>query len=118
MAIILIVDDSSNMRDELRIDLQEAGHTVLEAADGEEGFKQATENKIDLIISDLNMPNVDGLTMCSHIRQKGITAPVIMLTTQINPELKAEAARLSVKAWIVKPYKKNVLINGIAKLIT
>ncbi len=118
MANILLVDDSTTFREELKIDLIEAGHVVLEAVNGEEGLKAAMENAVDLIISDLNMPKMDGLTMCAHIREQGINVPIFMLTTQANPELKAEATRLQVKAWIVKPPNKVVLIKGIAKVLS
>ena len=117
MANILLVDDSSTSREELKMDLVQAGHTILEAVNGEEGLKLATEGNIDLIISDLNMPKMDGLTMCAHIREQGINTHIFMLTTQTNPELKAQAAKLSIKAWIVKPYNKTVLINGITKVL-
>ena len=118
MANILVVDDSTTFREELKRDLEEAGYTVVEAEDGEEGLKLALKGNIDLIISDLNMPKMDGLAMCSHIREQGINTPVFMLTTQSNPELKAEATRLSVKAWIVKPHNKVVLIKGLAKVLS
>lgn len=118
MAIILVVDDSTTLREELKMDLTEAGHVVLEAVNGEEGLKVITEHAVDLVISDLNMPKMDGLTMCAHIREQGINVPIFMLTTQANPELKAEATRLAVKAWIVKPPNKAVLIKGIAKVLS
>ncbi len=118
MANILLVDDSMTFREELKMDLVQAGHVVLEAVNGEEGLKLAVEGNIDLIISDLNMPKMDGLTMCSHIREQGINTLIFMLTTQTNPELKAQAAKLQIKAWIVKPYNKSALINGIAKVLS
>ena len=118
MATILLVDDSNTFREELKINLIGAGHEVLEAVDGEDGLKVATESKVDMIISDLNMPKMDGLTMCSHLREQGITTPIFMLTTQSNPELKAKAANLAIKAWIVKPPVMAVLIKGIAKVLS
>jgi two-component system, chemotaxis family, chemotaxis protein CheY len=117
VANILLVDDSATFREELKIDLLAAGYSVFEAVDGEDGLKKATEGNIDLIISDLNMPVMDGLTMCSHLRANGNNTPIFMLTTQVNPELKTEAARLSVKGWIVKPPNKMALFKGIAKVL-
>ena len=118
MANILLVDDSATFREELRRDLEEAGYSVAEAEDGEEGLKLAIKGDIDLVISDLNMPKMDGLAMCAHMREQGINTPVFMLTTQCTPQLKAEATRLSVKAWIVKPHNKVTLIKGIAKVLS
>ena len=118
MANILVVDDSTTVREELRRDLEEAGYTVLEAEDGEAGLKLAIKGNIDLILSDLNMPKMDGLVMCAHMREQGVNTPMFMLTTQSTPELKAEATRLSVKAWIVKPHNKVTLIKGIAKTLS
>lgn len=101
----------------MKVNLTNAGYTVIEAVDGEDGLKKATEGNIDLIISDLNMPNMDGLTMCSHLRAQGNSTLVFMLTTQVNPEFKAEAIRLSVKAWIVKPPNMATLLKGVAKVL-
>lgn len=117
MANILVVDDSATFREEMKISLTAAGYTVIEAVDGEDGLKKATEGNIDLIISDLNMPKMDGLTMCSHLRAQGSDAIVFMLTTQSNPEFKAQATRLAVKAWIVKPPNMAILLKGIAKVL-
>lgn len=117
MANILLVDDSATFREEMKVSLTDAGYTVLEAVDGEDGLKKAMESKIDLIISDINMPGMDGLTMCSHLRAQGNATKVFILTTQANPDLKAEASRLSVTAWIIKPPKMAVLLKGIAKVL-
>jgi two-component system, chemotaxis family, chemotaxis protein CheY len=118
VANILLVDDSATFREEIKMDLIDAGYSVFEAVNGEEGLKMASEGNIDLIISDLNMPVMDGLTMCSHLRAQGINTPIFMLTTQVNPDLKAEAGRLSVKGWIVKPPNKGALLKGIAKVLS
>ena len=118
MATILVVDDSATFREEMKACLTNEGYTVIEAVDGEDGLAKATQNKVDLIISDLNMPNMDGLTMCSHLRAQGNAALVFMLTTQINPSYKAEASRLAVKAWIVKPPNMTALLKGVAKVLS
>lgn len=117
MANILVVDDSATFREEMKQGLTAAGYTVVEAVDGEDGLKKAADGNIDLIITDLNMPKMDGLTMCSHLRAQGNSAIIFMLTTQSNPEFKADAARLSVKAWMIKPPNMTTLLKGIAKVL-
>lgn len=117
MANILVVDDSATFREEMKASLTSAGYTVIEAIDGEDGLKKAMAGNIDLIISDINMPSMDGLTMCSHLRAQGNSTKVFILTTQANPDLKAEASRLSVTAWIIKPPKMEILLKGIAKVL-
>ncbi len=117
MASILIVDDSMTFREELKATLAGAGFDVVEAVDGEDGLTQAEAHKVDLIISDFNMPNMDGLTMCAHLRDREVKTPIFMLTTQVNPELKARASQLGVKAWIVKPPNVAALLKGIGKML-
>lgn len=117
MPKILLVDDSSTIRQELKNDLEEQQFDVVEASDGEEGLALATSENIDLVITDLNMPNMDGITMCKHIRKHGIDMPIFMMTTQTDADLKIEAKNYGVKAWIVKPYNKNGLISGIKSIL-
>lgn len=117
MATILIVDDSATFRAEMKESLTGAGYQVLEAVDGEDGLNKGLNNEVDLIISDLNMPKMDGLTMCSHLRAQGSSVIIFLLTTQSTPELKAEAVKLSVKAWLIKPPNMTSLLKGIAKVL-
>lgn len=118
MPTILLVDDSATIRQELRCDLENEGHKVIEAVDGEDGLRQVATEEVDLIISDLNMPNMNGLVMCRHLFYKGSKAPVFMMTTQTSPELKVEAKQYGVKAWIVKPYDKDAILNGINMMLS
>ena len=121
MAKILVVDDSEIIRVQLRTDLTSVGHEVLEAYDGLNGLKVLTENKdVKLIISDVNMPEMDGLTMCEKIHSDPELRhiPIVMLTTQSNPELKAKSKESGVIAWVTKPYKSNALIGGITKILS
>lgn len=104
-------------RSELKMHLEPAGFTVLEAVDGEDGLNKAVATAVDMIISDLNMPKMDGLTMCSHLREQGVQAPIFMLTTQASPELKAKAAQFKVTAWIVKPPNFASLVKAIKKVL-
>ena len=101
MPLILIVDDARTMRDSLKEVLVPAGFDVVEAENGEQGLEMVGKHPVDLVISDLNMPGMDGLTMCGHIKEQGHTMPIFMLTTQTNPELKAKAKAFGVVAWIV-----------------
>ena len=117
MPLILVVDDAKTMRDALKGALIPAGFDVVEAENGEQGLEMLAQHPVDLVISDLNMPGMDGLTMCSHIKEQGRNTPIFMLTTQTSPELKAKAKDFGVVAWIVKPHKDEVLLQGIRKVL-
>lgn len=117
MPTILIVDDAKTMRDGLKELLTKEGFEVVEAENGEQGLEMVGQRKIDFIISDLNMPGMDGLTMCSHIKLQGHQMPIFMLTTQANPDLKVKAKEYGVMAWMVKPYNSDVLLRGIRKVL-
>ena len=117
MPRILVVDDAKIMRDSLKDLLEPAGFDVVEAENGEQGLEVLSQHAVDLVISDFNMPGMDGLTMCSHIKEQGRKLPIFMLTTQTSPELKARAKEYGVVAWIVKPHKNDVLLAGIRKVL-
>ena len=121
MAKILVVDDSEIIRVQLKNDLLAEGYDVLEAENGLKGLDVVTNNSdIDLIISDVNMPEMDGPTMCKKLHMDASVKhiPIVMLTTQSNPELKASCKENGVIAWITKPYKLNGLLAGIRKVLT
>lgn len=117
MPRILVVDDAKTMRDTLKDLLNSAGYEVVEAENGEQGLDMVNSQAIDMVISDLNMPGMDGLTMCTHIKAQGFHIPIFMLTTQTSPELKAKAKDAGVVAWIIKPHKDNILLDGIRKVL-
>jgi two-component system chemotaxis response regulator CheY len=120
MSLVLIVDDSETSRTQLRNDLQGASHTVVEAADGEEGLKKLASNpSVDIVISDVNMPNMDGLTMVSKIRQNSTHAKlkIFMLTTEATVDMKEKGKKAGVNAWIVKPYAKDKLLMAMEKIL-
>ncbi|MCK4710997.1 MAG: response regulator [Gammaproteobacteria bacterium] len=116
---ILIVDDSASLRQIVAIALKGAGYEVLEASDGKDGLSKLNGVKINLIISDVNMPGMDGLTMVTEIKKMPNYkfTPIIMLTTEAGDDLKARGKEAGVKAWVVKPFKPDQMLNAVSKLI-
>jgi two-component system chemotaxis response regulator CheY len=116
---ILIVDDASLIRSVASKAAIEAGYDVVLAEDGQDGLIKLKENKIDIIFSDVNMPNMGGLEMVTEIK-KDISnkfIPVVMLTTESKPELKQKGKALGVKAWLVKPFNKAKFLIALEKLL-
>lgn len=119
MYTVLVVDDSETIRSQLSTDLKEAGYNTLEAGNGEEGLDIVLNSPVDLIITDYNMPQMDGLSMCQMIQQHNPEkkTAIFMLTTQSRPDLKAQAKEAGVMAWILKPYDKESLIRVVGKVL-
>jgi two-component system chemotaxis response regulator CheY len=115
----LIVDDSSSIRAMLAFTLQEAGFAVLQADDGRNATKLLDGRRIDLVITDLNMPNMDGFALIRHIRAlSGYRfVPILMLTTVSNEERKAEGKKTGATAWLVKPFDPEQLMAVVAKVV-
>jgi two-component system chemotaxis response regulator CheY len=114
---ILIVDDSATMRQQLNFTLTKDGFVVIEAGDGIEGLTASAANlDIAVIISDVNMPNMNGLDFLAKLREKGVKAPVIMLTTEGAPDLIEKAKSLGAKGWLVKPFNPDMLVAAVKKL--
>ena len=115
---ILTVDDSASSRQMVAITLKSAGHDVLEAGDGAEGYEKATGNTVHAVITDLNMPIMNGIEFIRKYRQhpasKGV--PIILLTTESDETLKAEARAAGATGWIVKPFKQDQLVAVIKKV--
>ena len=116
---ILIVDDSDSLREVVGIALKNAGYEVIEGADGQEGLNQLDGKKIHLIISDVNMPNMNGIEMVKKIKDMAAYkfTPIIMLTTESGENLKDEGRSAGVKAWMVKPFKPEQMLDAVSKLI-
>ncbi len=116
---ILIVDDSSSLRNVVKIALVDAGYDVIEGGDGTEGIKALDGRKVHLIISDVNMPNMDGISMVKEIKKMANYqfTPIIMLTTEAGDDLKSQGKAAGVKAWVVKPFKPEQMLNAVSKLI-
>jgi two-component system chemotaxis response regulator CheY len=116
MGKVLVVDDSSTVRDEVSKVLKDAGFTVVTAVDGKDGLAKAADTSIKLIVSDVNMPNMDGLTMVEHIRKTGSQVNIIMLTTESSPSMKERGKSAGIKGWIVKPFNGASVIATFKKL--
>mgnify|MGYP003385795021 FL=1 len=116
---ILIVDDSSSVRIVLATTLKSAGYNVIDAVDGEDGLSKLTGDKIHLIISDVNMPKMDGITMVKKIKAlpKYKFTPICMLTTESEESKMKEGKMAGAKAWIVKPFQPAVLLSAVEKLV-
>ena len=120
MGRILIVDDSNLIRSVAAEATKEAGHEPVLATNGKEGLEVLKGGeKIDLIFSDVNMPVMGGLEMVENIKQDDALKfiPIVMLTTESNPNLKAKGKELGVKAWMLKPFNKDKFFTAVKKLI-
>jgi two-component system chemotaxis response regulator CheY len=117
--LIMIVDDSSSLRTVVGIALKNAGYEVVEACDGKDALAKLGGRKFNLIVSDVNMPNMDGITFVSQLKQNPSYrfTPVIMLTTEGDEAKKAAGKAAGAKAWVLKPFQPPVLLDAIAKLV-
>ncbi|RZL03057.1 MAG: response regulator [Rubrivivax sp.] len=116
---ILIVDDSSSLRVVVSIALKSAGYDVIEACDGKDALTKLTGQKIHMIISDVNMPNMDGISLVKAIKQLAAYkfTPIIMLTTESQDEKKKQGQEAGAKAWVLKPFKPEQLLGVVQKLV-
>ncbi len=120
MAQVLIVDDSSTVRNEVGDFLKANGLNVAFAVDGRDGLaKLKADPAVKLILCDVNMPNMDGLTMAEKVRGelKNSTVNIIMLTTENSPAMKERGKAAGIKCWIVKPFKGEAVIATLKKLV-
>ena len=119
MKRILTVDDSSSIRQMVNFTLTKAGYEVVEAVDGQDGLGKIGGGKFDLIITDLNMPNVDGIQLITAVRQlPGCSfIPILMLSTESQAEKKAEGKKAGATGWIVKPFNADQLVSVVQKLV-
>ena len=116
---ILIVDDSASVRQVVGIALKGAGYDVIEGCDGRDALGKLTGQKVHLIISDVNMPNMDGITFVKSVKAMPAYkfTPVIMLTTESQEAKKREGQLAGAKAWVVKPFQPPVLLSAVEKLV-
>ena len=116
---ILLVDDSASIRQVAGIALRRAGYETVEAANGKEALGLLDGNKLNLIISDVNMPVMNGVEFLKAVKQHPTSkfTPVVMLTTEAGDDLKAQGKAAGAKAWIVKPFQPQTLLDAVSKLI-
>jgi two-component system chemotaxis response regulator CheY len=119
MANILAVDDSASMRQMVAFTLKGAGHQVTEAADGQQALNLAKAGKFDLVLSDVNMPNMDGITLARELRAlpNFKFTPILMLTTESGLNKKQEGKAAGATGWIVKPFNPEQLLATIKKVV-
>ena len=115
---VLTVDDSRTMRDMLRLALVKAGFDVVAAVDGEHGLEMLVENGADVIVTDINMPKLDGFGFIERVRdnQTYRATPILVLTTESDPEKKDRARRAGATGWIVKPFNPDKLVEAIRRV--
>lgn len=119
MAAILTVDDSASIRQAVKISLSSAGHVVSEAVHGADGLAKARAVTYELVITDLNMPHMDGLSMIRELRRLPAYAgvPILFLTTESDARVKQQAKAAGATGWITKPFSADQLVGIVAKVL-
>jgi len=116
---VMVVDDSSSVRQVVSIALKGAGYEVIEASDGKDALAKLNGQRVHLMISDVNMPNMDGITFVKEVKKLANYkfTPIIMLTTESQEGKKREGQAAGAKAWVVKPFQPAQMLAAVAKLI-
>lgn len=119
VALILAIDDARTMRELVRTILESEGHTVLTADDGVTGEQLAMEHKADLVITDIHMDEMDGITLTANLRKllDYKSTPILMLTTEISDEKKSASRAAGASGWLSKPFSPPRLISAVNKLL-
>ncbi len=116
---IMVVDDSASLRQVVGIALKGAGYDVIEGGDGSQALQQLKGQRVHLIISDVNMPNMDGITFVKAVKQMPAYkfTPIVMLTTESADEKKRAGQEAGAKAWMTKPFRPEQLLGVVQKLV-
>ena len=119
MQSILAVDDSASMRQMVAFTLKGAGYNVIEAADGQEALEKARSQQVDLVLTDQNMPRMDGITLVKQLRlmQSFAGTPMLILTTESSDEMKAKGKAAGATGWLVKPFDPAKLLDVVKRVI-
>ncbi len=116
---IITVDDSASVRQMVGFTLKEAGYQVIEASDGRDAVSKMNGRQINLVVTDLNMPNMDGIELIKNVRANPAYKfiPILMLTTESQTEKKVEGKKAGATGWIIKPFQPEQLLNVVRKVI-
>ena len=116
---IITVDDTATMRKMVSFTLKGAGHEVMEASDGREALNALKKSSVDLVITDISMPNMDGIELTRQLRALPAFArtPIILLTTESEPAKRTQGRKAGANGWIVKPFSQEQLLAVVARLL-
>src|SRR5574340_492366 len=116
---IMVVDDSASIRQVVNLTLKKSGYDVIEASDGSDALSKLTGQKVNLIVCDVNMPNMDGIMFLKSLKSTDAYrfTPVIMLTTESQEARKQEGKAAGARAWVVKPFKPEQMLDAVSKLV-
>lgn len=119
MASILVVDDSASLRNMVTFTLKQEGYQVVEAGNGQEALGKAQSARFDLVLTDVNMPIMDGITLCSELRKLPAFkfTPILVLTTESSPEMKQRGKAAGATGWLVKPFNPEKLLSTIKRVV-
>lgn len=115
----LVVDDSASMRQLVSFTVKDAGHEVIVAENGKDALAKLNGEKVDMVITDLNMPEMDGITLIKSLRgmPNNKFTPIIMLTTESQESKKQEGKQAGASGWIVKPFQPEHLMETVKKFV-
>ena len=116
---VLAVDDSASIRQMVSFTLKSAGYDVVEAVDGQDGLDKAKTKSVNLVLTDQNMPRMDGLTLIKNLRgmPQYASTPILMLTTESSDAMKSQGRAAGATCWLVKPFDPQKLIEVVRKVI-
>ncbi len=117
---ILAVDDSASMRQMLGVTLRAAGYEVIEAIDGDDALDYARAHAVDLVLTDVNMPRMDGITLVARLRALPAyqLTPLLVLTTESSPERKIQGKQAGATGWMVKPFNPDQLLSTLERVFS
>ena len=117
--VIMTADDSSSVRQMVGFTLKQAGYEVIEASDGQDAVEKMSGKTVDMVITDLNMPRMNGIELIKKVRSNPASKfiPIVMLTTESQAEMKQQGKAAGATGWIVKPFKPEQLIAVAKKLL-
>ncbi|MDF1579773.1 MAG: response regulator [Desulfuromonadales bacterium] len=116
---VMTVDDSSVVRQILKKTLSAAGYEVLEAVDGQDALNKLSTSPVDMVVTDLNMPNMDGVELIKSLRRQpgNRFLPIVMLTTESQQQIKEEGKKAGASGWIVKPFRPEQLLAVVRTVL-